>query len=443
MSKPAIALYLGESYATIGLFDTSQKNQPAPLFEKSIFLPQVSLKNLLIQTKVKVQEFFTDSEAPIPVYIVTKYLDRLKQFRLGGSISQVILKGFENSYTLSDSKCLSLAAAQLIISLEPENCNEEFFTQELDRIKKINPDLNKVVISVPEESITSTQLELIHNFFSTAGLKIFSCTSPHNQNNLRKTLLNAGSEGTKEEIINDLKEILGENTLPSFFCKDRFEAQFENCELFTSANNFLAQYIKSNNCEHGAFFDIESLKFISLQKLNVWQSPWGAIPIDHFRYSELSIHPFSEVKLDHLSLLQIDSSLHQLEPGPVVAGRAIKPLVIDMFYDELLQNELAKSLFSQLAQENLKQKVQNLFSVLQKGQKNPSLATQISEVKKNILETLYSELQFHSHTEKTLVFGPLTDVFMPLKEKNKMNILAKPFSWTEEIMRAASTKASL
>ena len=64
MSNPAIALYLGESYATIGLFDTSN-DYSAPLYEKDIFLPQVSLKNLLNQTKIKFEEFFPANETPV------------------------------------------------------------------------------------------------------------------------------------------------------------------------------------------------------------------------------------------------------------------------------------------------------------------------------------------------------------------------------------------
>ena len=442
MSKPAIALYLGESYATIGLFDTSQKNQLAPLFEKSIFLPQVSLKNLLNQTKIKLQEHFSESTADIPVYIVTKYFDRLKQFRLGGSISQIILKDFENSYTLNDSKTLSLAATQLIISLDPNDINETSLNQELERIKKINPDLNKVVISIPEENISAVQMELINNFYTAAGLKIFNCTSAHDQSNLRKTLLNAGSEGTKEEIVSDCKEAFGENSQVNFFCKDGFLLQFENCELFTSANNFLADYIKTKRYDSGAFFDIDSLKFIGLNKVNQWDSPWGPIHIEHYNYTDLSVHPFSEVKLNQLSMLQVESGLQQLEPGPAVAGRALKPLVIDLFYNELLTNDLAKNLFTQLSQDSLKQKVQNLFSVLEKGQKNQALITQISEVKKNILETLFNEVLFYSNEEKTLVFGPLVDVYMPNKISPKLKV-ENTFSWTHEIMNRVALKDML
>ncbi len=432
MSNPAIALYLGESYATIGLFDTSKKKL-APLYEKAIFLPQVSLKNLLNQTKIKFEELFPANDKPVPVYIVTKYFDRLKQFRLGGSISQIIMKGFENSYTLTDSKSLSLAAAQLIISLEETDINETFLSQELERIKKINPDLSKVVISVPEESITAAQMDFLLDFFSKAGLKIFHCSSAHIQSQLRKTLLNAGSEGTKEEIVTDLKEAFGENTEVGFFCSNGFQSQFENCELFTSANNFLAHYIKSKNHTQGAFFDIETLKFINTETVREWQSPWGSIPIEHYKFSDLSIHPFSEIKLNHLSLLQIENNPQQLEPGPVVAGRAIKPLVIDLFHAELLENELAKNLFTQLPLDTLRTKIANLFSVLEKGQKNPALFIPVSEVKKNALEALQNEVTTLSNSEKTLVFGPLADVFM----NDKKSVKGEVFSWTREIMFVA------
>lgn len=434
MAKPAIALYLGESYATIGLFDTSHKLPTAALFEKSIFLPQVSLKNLLNQTKIKVKELFTECDEIVPVYIVTKYFDRLKQFRLGGSISQIILKGFENSYTLSDSKLLSLAAAQLIIPLDSTDINEDFLNLEITRIKKINPDLNKVVISIPEESISSAQMEFLHNFFTSAGLKIFTCTSAHNQSQLRKTLLNAGSEGTKEEIVSEIKEAFGEQSPIHFFCKDGFQLQFENCELFTSANNFLAHYIKSLNFSNGAFFDLEALKFINTKKVNDWQSPWGTMPIEHYDFCDFSFHPFSEVKINQMSMLQIENSLQQLEPGPVVAGRAIRPLLIDLFQNELQSNELAMNLFPQLTQENLKQKIFNLFSVMEKGQKIPSLSIKISDLKKNILDTLYSEIRLNSTDGETLIFGPLADIFIPGDIPNRVN----NFSWTNEIIKYAN-----
>ena len=429
MPKPAIALYLGETYASIGVFDVEKKSKPALRFEKSVFLPQVSLKNLLAQTKIKLQEIFPDTTEPVSVFVVTKYFDRLKQFRLGGSISQVIAKGFENSYSLRDSKLLSLAAAQLIIALDSKHTNEAHLASELERIKKINPDLNKVVVALPESKFSASEIDLVVQYFTTAGLKIFHCNQPENQNELRKTLLNAGSEGTREEISKDLTESFGPSTEIYYFCHNGFQKKFENAELFNSANNFFAHLLKKNKLENSAYFDIETFKLLGSKASETWQSPWGAIPIDHFGQSELEIHPFAELKLNHLSMLAYDKNVNQLEPGPVLAGRAIKPLVLDLFWAELQQVEFCQNLFSNLTQDSLKTKILNIFSVLEKGQKNSSLFTSADELKKIITEALCAEINLLSPAVKNNFIGPLAGVFSGKK--------AAAFSWPHEIISLA------
>lgn len=431
-SKLAVALYLGESYATLGLFDISNKSAPAILFEKSAFLPQVSLKSLLNQTKQYLAtNTATDSE--VPVYIVSKYFDRLRQFRLGGSISQVILKGFENSYTLTDSKALSLAAAQLIITVNPKELSAEYLSSELARIKKINPDLNKAVIAVPPDQLSSADSDLLSGFFRESGLKIFTCPDGRNQNMLRKTLLNAGSEGTKEEIISDVHECLGEQCRVYFYTRDAFENSFENCSLFGSAGNFLSRYIRSQKKQRGAYFDIETLRISTLHLNEYWSSPWGMIPVPHYNQIEIGVHPFSEVKLNHLSLISTDLTPSQLEPGPVIAGRAIKPLMIDLFYQELAGNEFIQNLFPQITQDNIRAKINNLLSVLEKGQKNSELSVSLNEFRQNILSSIAQQLLYHNLGKEALIFGPLSKIFAP----PSTSAAPTEFSWSHEIIKLA------
>lgn len=427
MSKPAIALYLGETYATIGLFDLDNKSQ-TPLYEKSVFLPQISLKNLLQQTKIQLTEKFADNTEIIPVYVVTKYFDRLKQFRLGGSVSQVLLKGFENSYTLQDSRSLSLAAAQLIIALEPGQCEPTQLAIELERIKKINPDLNKIVMALPEDKFSASQLEIINRYFSSEGLKLFLCSQPYNQSQLRKTLLNAGSEGTKEEISSDIRELIGDSSLIKYFCHNGFQVEFENCELFNSVNNFFAFFLKSKKLSNCAFFDIETFRYLHQNQERVWNSPWGPVPVTHFQQTELSVHPFAEIKLNQLSMLHIEPGVNQLEPGPVVSGRAIKPLVLDLFFEDLQKNPLAASLFAQLGQESLRLKISNLFSVLEKGQKNAALYMSVADLKLTVIRSLLTEIKHCNEDQKAKLIGPLAGLF---------GGPSSPFSWPAEIMAMA------
>lgn len=438
MLKPAIALYLGETYASIGLFDQSgEKTQPLA-FEKSVFLPQVSLKNLLNQTALQLKLLEPAGETPVQVFIVTKYFDRLKQFRLGGSISQVILKGFENSYTLQDSKTLSLAAAQLIISLESGRYDEELLTQEFDRIKKINPDLNKVVISLPEESATTEEREKLEEFFRAREVKVFHNLHAHNQNELRKTLLNAGSEGTKEEVNESLKEAFGPATEINYFCHNGFQKTFENCELFHSAHNFFAHSLKHKKISASAFFDIECFLGLTQDMSNTWNSPWGPIPVPHFRHHTLGTHPFAELRLNQLSMLSFDPHQFQLEPGPVLAGRAIKPLVLDLFYQELSENEFCSELFAQISTPALRAKIQNLFSALEKGQKSSLLYTSIDDLKQGLIEKVQQQVELICEQKIETVTGPLASLFKDLNRKSAKK--EKRYSWPQEIIELAGVR---
>lgn len=439
MLKPAIALYLGETYASVGLFDQSgEKNQPA-LFEKSVFLPQISFKNLLNQAANHLKTVAPENETPVQVFIVTKYFDRLKQFRLGGSISQVILKGFENSYTLQDSKTLSLAAAQLIISLESGRYDEEFLTQEFDRIKKINPDLNKVVISLPEESTTTEDREKLEEFFRSREIKVFHNPQAHNQNELRKTLLNAGSQGTKEEINESVTEAFGPTAEIHYFCHNGFQKNFENIELFHSAHNFFAHSLKHKKITASAYFDIECFMSLTQNLLTTWQSPWGPIPVPHYRHHTLGTHPFSELRLNHLSMLSYDPNQFQLEPGPVLAGRAIKPLVLDLFYQELSANEFCCDIFAQLSTPALRAKIQNLFTALEKGQKSSLLYTSIEDLKQSLIENVQQQIDLVSEVKTETVTGPLASLFKNLNRKSTQK--EKRFSWPREIMDLAGAQA--
>ncbi len=436
MPKPAIALYLGETYASLGIFDLAKGTQQSIQFEKSVFLPQVSLKNLLAQSKLKLHEIYGEAAEPVSVFVVTKYFDRLKQFRLGGSISQVIAKGFENSYSLKDSKLLSLAASQLIVTLENENIDTAFLQGELERVKKINPDLNKVVIALPESKFSAAKVEQIVSFFSAAGLKIFLCGQPHNQSELRKTLLNAGSEGPREEVSKDLMDAFGAKTEIFYFCHNGFKSKFENAELFHSSNNFFAHWLKKNKLNYGAYFDVETFKFLRNRSVPLWESPWGTIPIDNFEQTEFEIHPFAELKLNQLSMLSFDKTSIQLEPGPVVAGRAIKPLVLDLFWKDLQDNEFCTTLFTALSQDNLKSKIQNIFSVLEKGQKSTFLFVSGEELKNQIRVLIHSQIEMLASGENVRLYGPLADTF-----NNSRHQAKGTFSWPREIMEMAEVQA--
>ncbi len=427
MAAPAIALYLGESYASLGAFDLSQKE----IFEKSVFLPQVSFKNLLTQAKKKLLEHSGEEnfdEQPVRFFIVSKYMDRLKNFRLGGSVTQVVETGFENSYSLVNTKSLSLAASSLVISLSPENLSPDVLQGELARIKKINPDTNKVVIQLSESKFTKPQQDLVRDFFKTVEFHVFVCSQPDQLGEVRKTLLNAGTEGTKEEVVSEIKEIFGEKSEIFFWIENNFKLEFENHQLFGSSNSFLASLAQSENAEAFAYFDHECFRLIQTVAQNNWKSPWGQIPTSNYASKEFQPHPFSEVRLDHMSMLSISQQQTQHEPGPVCAGRGIKPLVLDLFSEEIGQLTVMKSLFANFNSEPQKQKLENHLSVIEKGQAENTLKTNRHEIKKQIVDAIKNEIGTFSKNKKLKIAGPLAQIF-GFKNSN--------FDWPKEIIKKA------
>src|SRR3989338_4545585 len=192
MTHTAIALYLGESYATTCAFDLlnpkSSVKDSQPEFEKSVYLPQTSLKSLMAQAAAALPDTPVKS-----VFVVTRYMDRLKSFRLGGSVIQVVPEGFENSYSLTNTQQQSLAAPALILPIQP-SATEESLAADLARLKKVNSEINKVVFQMPEAKelkkkffrILKTLLVPKPKFIFGLGisflrhLKILICISAHN-----------------------------------------------------------------------------------------------------------------------------------------------------------------------------------------------------------------------------------------------------------------------
>ena len=431
MNHSAIALYLGESYATLRVFDLlPNKKDLQPTFEKSVYLPQTSLKNLLLQTKGAVADTEIKS-----IFIVTRYMDRLKTFRLGGSVVQVVPKNFENSYSLSNTQVQSLAAPALIFSVSPETDHAQLVV-ELTRLKKINPEINKVVFQLPEDLFSSEQIDLFKNFFTQENFKIFTVSNPYDLESVRKTLLNAGSEGTKEEILSEIKEALGETLDVYFWIQDHFSKTFESLDLYFSSHCFLQNYLQQKNLKQGFYFDFENWNLMTTQTIEKWHSPWGTISYSHPKMEEFTISPYCELTVNSIGQLIVSKSQPQFEPGPIVAGRSVKTLILDVFSDELKSSSTMTGLFPQILSDSIQQKVTNQFQILSKAQSLDSIRLSREEIKSwlrfSVLSWITQKLE-SQHCEMIGDFAAYIHQGLEVKSKIPLN----QFSWMDQIQRQA------
>lgn len=436
MTESAIALYLGESYATLKVFDPLNSKDTSSSFEKAVYLPQTSLKSLLNQTKVA-----CDNKNITAIYIVTRYMDRLKNFRLGGSVVQVVPKGFENSYSLSNTSLQSLAAPALILTVTDQT-DEVALATELARLKKINSEINKVVIQLPENLFSNTQIGLITDFFKKENFKIFSCAAPYDLEDVRKILLNAGSEGTKEELIADIKDALGENVAINFWVQGKFSKTFESIDLYFSSHCFLRNYLQRKNIKQAFYFDMENWNSISTEINEKWHSPWGGINYAHPRLEEFSLSPYCELTVNSVGQLIASKSPPQFEPGPIVAGRSVKALILDAYAEELQSNKTITSLFPLLATDAIQKKVNTQFQILHKAQTLDEIRLSREDIKQWLNLSVVSWITQKNEGRPPELLGDLASFFCnSILETNK----SKPhdFSWTEQIIFESSLGNSI
>lgn len=420
-----LALYIGETYCEIEV----RSGLDEVILKKMFFLPQITLKSALSSLKKTLSEKKCYVNH---VYIVCRYLERLKNFRLGGSVIQVIHQGLENNYTIENSNKQSLAASALIISIEPD-FSVDTLDLEIERIKKINPDANKVVISLDDQMISAEKIQEISSFFTNKQFKVFTNRLPHNLTEIRKVLLNAGTQGTKDEIVDEIKEHFPESQV-FFWVKDSYTENPENYDLYFSADDFLASNQFQKTITKNIHLDIENWIILENSMEDIWDSPWGKIHRPHYRTVRFSLSPLTEILVDNNALLQFSKTPAPSEPGPMTAGRGVKSLILDLFYSDMKNQSSLTELFPQLNNLQVENKINSQFKVLEHAQ---NMNTTISgkqlkqiDIKNFILEIIqFDSERIGCHDKNTTYTGNMSFI-IPKSENRK-------FSWTNLIFQKA------
>lgn len=426
-----LALFIGETYCEIEVQNQGHES----VFLKEFFLPQVSLKNALQTTALEISKLGYSIQN---VYVVCRYLERLKTFRLGGSVIQVTHKGLENNYMLENTARFSLAASSLIMAIDSKlnaKALNELLSHEFDRTRKVNPEANKVVINLDPQQVSEAKIEIIHDFFKEKNFKIFSNSTPYDLNSIRQTLLNAGTEGTKEELLKEIQDAFL-NAEIFFWSNNLFSKEVENYQLYFSAEDFLGSIYfsdKKKNLSKIVHLDIENWMVLEQEQITSWDSPWGKILRPHFRNTKLSLHPLTEILIDENTYLQFSKNPAPSEPGPMTAGRGVKSLILDVFYQDMKNKKLLSQLFPALQNSNIENKILSQFKVLEHGQKSESKTLDQSDIKEFILELIQFDInRLGCNDENSICTGNMSFLHPTLNKKNR---LTKRFKWTEEIFK--------
>ena len=84
---------------------------------------------------------------------------------------------------------------------------------------------------------------------------------------------------------------------------------------------------------------------LSSDQKKIWDSPWGLIHRNYNTTTSIALHPLTEILIDETSRLQFSKTPASSEPGPMIAGRGVKSLLIDLFWQHIQSLEASRSKF--------------------------------------------------------------------------------------------------
>lgn len=410
-----LAIYLGETYSEIEVRTLKGRS----LLKRSFYWPQISFKSALTQIKNALD---TDSITINSIYIVCRYFEKLKHFRLGGSVVQITHKGFENSYFIENTTKYSLAASSLIYNYEDhclpewknnEHCTTECLTALLDKIKKTNAEANKVVISLNQKCVPEKHTHTIVQFFKENDFKVFIADDFPDLASLRKQLIFAGTEGTQNEIFTEIKDTFPESTI-AVWINDSFKPDYTNLDLYFSWTDFLGHYLQNKKIKSLVHFDIETFFCMSTKTETCWQSPWGTVVRNHFKTQPIGFHPLTEIYIDNSSLLELSKTPAATEPGPMIAGRGTKTLLLDAFYENIFSStsKSVSDLFPNLNTTLVKNKISAQFKAMENVQSEHAEPIKLDHIKKIVTEVIEMDLIKNDvQLKESLFTGHLSTVF--------------------------------
>lgn len=420
-----LGLFVGTAFAEATLFDQSQKTHQA-----HCFLPRQNIKSFL-------QKFLNEKSSLKKVYITSRFLKKILNYRLGGGVAQLVTSGFENWLEISHNPTSrdlsgfqaapSISSQELIFSINERVSANGQVLQPLS-IETLEPIASKLKIMEIKRvcvHFLNARTNPVHQnqatqFLKEQGFEVYVPKDLSFQGELaawRENTLNAGISGTQEDLIKDILEVLGPYvTAEKIFLKNENEfiplsQTHRAIESLFGFENTLAQ-----NCKN------KSLLFMGLEKFiffpshgtqQFWKSSWGYTSLSHPNFKELSLQPTRMLEINYWNELGFGKELGY-EPGPMHFGRGQVPLLLDLILtrDEPLKNSYLKD---QMHAQGASRFHSTLLTLSKLCDLYRSL--QVEKVQENLMhfvsQSIAKEVQLMCPEENLVLGGTLASSFYP------------------------------
>lgn len=304
------------------------------------------------------------------VFVSYRYLERIFKYKLGGSVAQIVTKGFENWLNLhqhnKSESLFSLKAPPDLSSLDmifpiDEKINSAGVIEKplsASSLASLISDLKKkeakrICLNLINAHKNPTHRDQIKHALEDNQFEIFDTADCDGNNDIcswRTNLIEASLAGTFNEMKSEIM--------------DAFQSYSPNSIVFLPNTSSMT---KSRNILSGlfaiedSFFELAKTKFhlpdqydvvhLGLENFSIWRneptnwnSPWGPTSIRAKKRIDLKVQPTNSFHLNSFDDVEISNVEESFEPGPMCLGRGKTPCVYDVLNKDTATPELQKKI---------------------------------------------------------------------------------------------------
>lgn len=449
-------LQVGLSFADVGLF----KNEKL-LAHQRLYLPKEPLGNSL-------KKFWAEHGTPSSLKVGSRFLEKILEAKLGGTVAQVVTSGFEtwpvlrqptypDRFVTHPYRQEALASKDLIFGLSERvsHSGQILRALEISELEFINSKLKlmnvkRVCVNLLFSHCNPTHQKQVAQYFLEQGYEVFADERAQDSMDempaWRKNVINACLSGAFTEHFEEIQKSFADTAVPIHFF-DHFGQEFSSDKnkisgsLFAWTNAF-AESLKSE-ADQILYFGLESWSIISTQARSpYWDSPWGLIECSIPQVQKLKMQPTLEITQGFWGGIHFSKNDLGFEPGPMCFGRALKPTVFDVL------NQNYPSDLPQIHESGSKKFRDQLTALIKniRELENSNVDKLLQNLTAHLIKLIATECQFKSNTsiKKTIVTGVFAPYFQPLLNKywSGSELILDPGAKTRDVCSLSSFKGS-
>ncbi len=441
-----VGLSLGPSFAELCVTsskETTAGSKKSPLFQSRAYLPKENLSACFQKLKDHFSAGGSGESKAEPIEKITvscRYLEKIFETKLGGSVAQVLTSGFETWPVLRqpvnpDHFVTHPLRAEPLASQEHIFGITERINAKGEVLKAVDPqslefiasklklmEIKKVCVNLLFAGQNPEHQEQVKNYFVEQGFEVFCSprggASRDEVSSWRNHILNACLSGTFLEILSDIQKATVGLVEPDkiYFIDSKGESHQRPLNhlsslLFGWTSKLPADSLILN-------LGLESWSLIESNTCQKWQSPWGSVDVPHRKTTSLRVQPTQEIETDLWGELAMSARSASYEPGPMSWGRARKPLLVDILFSQL--PSVAEEFQTLMAPAGV-QRYKDTLRILQRN----SAAQQSMDLmlfEKSLFERVLIEIEMAIPSKSVLLTGFFAEPMLPHLKKQAPHI---------------------